>query len=274
MPRARLLAALALVTATLLAITSCSGSGGSSHGLHLVHAGELTIATGSPAQAPWFSGGDPANGQGFESAVAYAVAARLGFSSGKVRWVTVPRERAVAAGPKSFDFAIDQISITEQRRQAVDLSGGYYTASQAVVALKTSRFARVRTLAGLRDAKLGAATGTPAMDAITRDIAPVQEPVAFTDVNEAKDALENGPIDGIAVDLPTALSLTRELGDAFVVGRLPASGPAQQYGLALAKDNPLVGDVDRALAELRSTGQLSRLADQWLGSGATTTDLR
>ncbi|WP_261567002.1 ABC transporter substrate-binding protein [Frankia gtarii] len=278
MPRPRRTTVLALAAAALLALASCAGSsgGGSSSGdLHLVTSGELTIATDSPAYAPWFSDGKPANGKGFESAVGYAVAARLGFAPDKVHWVTEPFASSFAPGPKKFDFDINEISITPQRQQAVDFSTGYYNVSQAVVALKTSRIAAVRTLAGLKGAKLGAPVGTTSLDAITRQVAPVQQPAVFNDLNDAKTAMENGPIDGIVVDLPTAFQLTSaEIPDSLIVGQFPTAGAPEQFGLLFEKGNPLVGNVNDALAQLTSSGELRRITEQWLGSQAGAPVLR
>jgi polar amino acid transport system substrate-binding protein len=97
--------------------------------------GTLTVGTDSPAYEPWFSGNDPTNGKGYESAVAYAVAKRLGFSRSQVTWVKVPFNSSYAPGAKKFDFDINQISITPARAKVVSFSDGYYAAAQAVIAL-------------------------------------------------------------------------------------------------------------------------------------------
>ena len=60
---------------------------------------------------------DPAKGQGFEPAVAYAVAKRLGFAASEVVWVYSPFNKTIAPGNKAFDFAINQVSYTPQRRR-------------------------------------------------------------------------------------------------------------------------------------------------------------
>ncbi|MCK9894168.1 ABC transporter substrate-binding protein [Frankia sp. AgB32] len=278
MPHPRRLAWLALLTTAMFALASCAGSsggGGSTGGLRLVKAGELTIATDSPAYPPWFADGKPANGKGFEGALAYAIAARLGFGADKLHWVTEPFASSFAPGAKNFDFDINQISITPERAQAVDFSTGYYDVTQAVVALKTSRIADVTTLRGLKDAKLGAPVGTTSLDAITRNVAPVQEPAVFNDVNDAKTALENGPIDGIVVDLPTAFQLTSsDIDNSFIVGQFPSTGTPEQFGMLFEKGNPLVAKVNDALAQLKASGELKQITDQWLGSQAGAPVLR
>ena len=128
--------------------------------LPLAKAGKLTVGTDKPAYEPWFKNDDPANGQGFESAVAYAVARQLGFDRSEVTWTVAPFNTVIQPGPKKFDFDINQVSITEERRKAVDFSSGYYDVSQAVIALKDSKIAGARSVADLKQAKLGAAVGT------------------------------------------------------------------------------------------------------------------
>ncbi|MBH0247805.1 transporter substrate-binding domain-containing protein, partial [Streptomyces cavourensis] len=84
--------------------------------------GKLTVGTDKPAYAPWFSDDDPSNGKGFESAVAYAVAKRLGYDRDAVVWQHVPFNSAFAPGAKKFDFDINQVSINEDRKKAVAFS--------------------------------------------------------------------------------------------------------------------------------------------------------
>jgi polar amino acid transport system substrate-binding protein len=234
--------------------------------LHLYKGGTLTVATDKPAYEPWFSNGDPSNGKGFESAVAYAVAGKLGFDKAEVTWVTEPFNSSYAPGAKKFDFDINQISITDDRKRAVDFSTGYYTVTQAVVALKSSKIAGAKSVADLAGAKLGAQVGTTSLDAIKEVIKPSKQPAVFNDTNDAKSQLQNKVIDGIVVDLPTAFFLTAvEIDDSLIVGQLPPGGPApEQFGLLFEKGNPLVSCVNGAISGLTADGTLSKLADQYL----------
>ena len=233
--------------------------------LQTLKPGTLTIGTDSPAYPPYFEDDDPSNGKGFESAVAYAVADQLGFSQDQVTWVTVPFNKSYAPGTKDFDFDINQISITPKRQKAVDFSDGYYTVNQAVVALKDSPIANATTLAELQDAKLGAQVGTTSLDFITEDIQPTQQPYVFNDTNDAKSALENGQIDGIVVDLPTAYYVTAvEFDNAKIVGQFPAQDGGEQFGLLMQKGSPILGCVNQALGALDESGELQQIQDEWL----------
>lgn len=282
---------LALVAAPLLLLTACgsppetdgggSGSGSASGGAQsaedcaadadLTTDGTLTIATDSPAYDPWFSEDDPTNGQGFESAVAYAVADRLGFEKSQVTWVTVPFNNSYAPGPKKFDFDINQISITPERERVVDFSEGYYTASQAVVALEKSKI-EPGSIADLKKLKLGAQTGTTSLTALRDVVDPDTAPVVLQNTNIAKQQLLNGQLDAIVTDLPTAFYITAaEIEGSTIVGQFEQpEGQAEEFGLLLEKGSDLTPCTDDAIAELREDGTLADLQEKWL---STTVDV-
>lgn len=237
--------------------------------LTLVNAGQLTIGTDTPAYPPYFVDDDPTNGQGFESAVAYAVADSLGFTPQEVQWTVVPFNKSYAPGAKDFDFDINQISITPKRAKVVDFSDGYYEVNQAVVALADSPLASATSVAQLQGAKLGAQVGTTSLDYITEVVKPQAKPYVYNDTNDAKSALNNGQIDAIVVDLPTAFYITAvEIPDSKIVGQFPATGGGEEFGLLFEKGNPLVGCVNAALASLKSSGELQAIQDQWLAGDA------
>jgi polar amino acid transport system substrate-binding protein len=233
--------------------------------LTLVNGGQLTIGTDSPAYPPYFVDDDPTNGQGFESAVAYAVAEGLGFTPEEVAWTIVPFNKSYAPGAKDFDFDINQISITPERAEVVTFSDGYYTVNQAVIALADSPIANATTLAELKDAKLGAQVGTTSLMYIQDFIQPSSDPYVYNDTNDAKSALKNGQIDGIVVDLPTAYYITAvEIPKGKIVGQFPAQDGGEQFGMLFQKDNPLVGCVNQVLAGLKDSGALQAIQDEWL----------
>ena len=247
--------------------TGSSGSGtncSKSH-LPLFKKGQLTVATDSPAYDPWFSNNNPSNGKGFESAVAYAVADEMGFSHDEVKWVVEPFNKSYAPGPKDFDFDINQISITPEREKAVDFSEGYYDVNQALIALKNDPIADATSMADLKDAKLGAQVGTTSYAYITRYVQPNPQPFAYDSTNDAKSALENGQIDGIVVDLPTAFYISAvQIPGSSVVGQFPTQGKAEQFGLLFEDGNPLVTCVNKALDRLKSNGTLQQIQHRWL----------
>ena len=234
--------------------------------LPLRTSGQLTIGTDSPAYEPWFADNDPANGKGYESAVAYAVAEQLGFSPDQVQWVKVPFNKSYAPGPKDFDFDINQISITPKRAEVVDFSDGYYQAAQAVIALNGTAGAEATSLDDLKGLRLGAQTGTTSLTAIRDVIQPDQDPAVFEDTNAAKSALQNDQVDAILADLPTAFYISAvEIPKSTIVGQFqPETGQQEEFGMLFEKGSGLVPCVNEALAALKDDGTLDQIEQQWL----------
>ena len=242
--------------------------------------GKLTVGTDKPAYAPWFVDDEPSNGKGFESAVAYAVAERLGYAQGDVTWSVVSFNQATAPGPKPFDVDINQVSITEARKKTLDFSTGYYDVAQAVVSTTTSKAAKATTLAELKSLKLGAQVGTTSYTAANTSIAPTQKVAVYNSNDDAKAALANGQIDAIVVDLPTGLFLSAVgakdggIDGGKLVGQLPTSGTPEQFGMVLDKGSALTSCISGAVDALRADGTLSELEAQWLTDKAGAPSLR
>lgn len=280
MPPMRTLSALVSMLALLGSAVACAPADDTATGtsssaaagqctkdsLSTLAKGSLTFGTDQPAYPPWFVDDDPANGKGFESAVAYAVAGKLGYTPEDVKWVRVPFNAAIAPGPKTFDANLNEFSITDERKQAVDFSSPYFNVTQAVVAVKSSPAAQVKTLDGLKGLKLGAQVGTTsytAAQAIDPGVA------VFNNNDDAKAALSNGQIDALVLDLPTAFQVQSELTDGVIVGQLPAGGEqAEQFGIVLDKGSPLTACVSKAVDDLGNDGELFKLQKVWLtGAG-------
>jgi len=262
------LAAGVLVAAlAACASTSPSASNGASG---YVASGKLTIGTGQPAYFPWVIDDKPQSGKGFESAVAYAVAGKLGFAKKDVVWVRSTFDQAIAPGAKDFDFNLQQFSITDERKADVDFSSPYYETTQAVITIKGSKAENATSIGDLKDRLVGAQTGTTSFDAIEKQIKPTAGAQAFNSNDDAKLALQSGTVDALVVDLPTAFYLTgAELDGGKIIGQLPKrAGTGDEFGLVLPKDSPLTKKVSAAVDALRTDGTLDKLATTWLASSA------
>ncbi|TDD03042.1 amino acid ABC transporter substrate-binding protein [Nonomuraea deserti] len=244
--------------------------------LQLVTPGKLTVGTDKPAYEPWFKDDDPSNGQGFESAVAFAVAGELGFDRTEVQWSTVKFDSAYAPGKKQFDFDINQVSITPDRAKAVDFSNGYYTVKQAVVAVDGGKVAGAKSLAELKDAKIGVQVGTTSLEAVKSVIQPSDDPNVYNEQVDAVNALKNKQVDAIVVDLPTAFYVTAaQVENSKIVGQFSSTGGTpEEFGLVMEKGSALKSCVDRAVDALKSKGELARIEQQWLGSAAGAPELK
>ena len=266
----------AVVIAAALTLTGCAKSDSATSDsatscakadLATVTSGKLTIATGEPAYYPWVIDDNPESAEGFEGAVAYAVAAQLGFDDADVTWVRTTFDSAVTPGEKNFDFNLQQFSITEERKTAVDFSSPYYTAPQAIVSFKGSKIEGAASIADLKAAKLGAAVGTTSLDAIENQVGIT--PQVFNDNAAGVSALKNKQIDGLVVDLPTAFYLSGvEVPNGLIVGQLPSTGSGDEFGLLLTKGSPLTKCVSDAVDAITADGTLAAITDRWLASGA------
>jgi len=284
--RKTLIASLVAATAAALAaVTTATGAstagasaaaipGCAAGSLNLVEDGVLTIGADNPAFPPWFGGAektkpwkvsDPYSGKGYESAVAYAVAKQLGFAKGKVKWTVVPFTNSFRPGKKPFDFYITQVSYSPERARAVDFSNSYYFVNQAVVGRKGTPIARAKSISALRPYKLAAQVGTTSYTYITKYIKPSSKPLVYDTNDAAVQALKNGQIDGIVVDLPTAFYVTAvQVDDGVIVGKLPTRGTKERFGMVFQKGNSLRGCVDKALGRLWANGTIKKLQNTYL----------
>lgn len=278
---------LALTTLALaLAATAIGGPaapaaipGCAKGGLNLLNEGQLTLGTDNPAFPPWWGGGEtrkpwkvsnPYSGKGYESAVAYAVATQLGFTKAQVEWAHVPFAQSFRPGKKKFDFYMAQVSYTPQRDKAVDFSNAYYFVNQALVARKGTPIASAKSIAALRPYKLGAQLGTTSYDYIVKYVKPSSKPLVYRSNDLAIQALKNGQIDGIVVDLPTAFFVTAvQIEDGAIVGQFPNRGGKERFGMVFEQGNALKACVNKALNRLWANGTIKRLQGIWLaGAGA------
>ena len=242
------------------AATSCSNSAIQKD---LYHKGQLTVATDQPAYPPWFENNDPANGQGFESAVAYGIAKQLGFSASQVHWTYEPFDASYAPGPKKFDFDINEISYTPQRATAVTFSNSYYDVTQSLVALKNTPIVTHHTPAELKTYVYGDQVGTTSLAFITSQIQPTTQPKVFQTLNDVKSALQTHQIAAFVTDTPTAQYISSsEIPGSIMVAQFPSTG--EHYGLLFSLGNPLVGCVNKAITTLKANGTLAALQKQYL----------
>jgi polar amino acid transport system substrate-binding protein len=292
----RLAVSLAALVTAGVAVTSCGSSssgGGLSTGkpvstvgagviagctpdvLRTVSPGTLTIGVDQPVYPPWFNDNkNPIGGDGYESAIDLAIADKLGYSDDQIKVKRVSFSQAIGPAARSFDFDLDEFSITKKREQAVDFSAPYYDVAEAIVALKGSKAAAVTTFAGLKTLKLGAQTGSTNQQTISDVIKPAQH--AFFGGNAlAVQALKNGQIDGLVVDLPTAFYITAaQVKNSIIVGQLPSTGTPEQFGALLAKGSPLTSCVSKAIDALKDDGTLAEIQDKWLAKEADAPVLR
>ena len=243
--------------------------------------GTLTVGADNPAYPPYFeipdpipSGspwelGDPTSGNGLESATAYAIAKALGFDATAVKWVVVPFNNAIQPGTKDFDIYLTQVSYSPERAQAVDLSDGYYDVAQSIVSLKDNKLAKATSIAALKDYRFGAQVGTTSLQTIQDVVAPSADPKVYDSNDAAIEALKNGQIDGLVVDLPTAFYVTAvQVDNGVIVGQFAPGAEAEHYSVLLDKDSALTACVNAAIGRLTDSGKLASITQEWLADKA------
>lgn len=264
---------------SVVASPSASAEACAKDSLEVMTPGTLTIGADNPAFPPYFSDdppdpdweiGNPNNGKGFESTVAYEIAKRLGFEADEVTWVPVAFNSAIAPGDKPYDMYLTQVSYSEERAEAIDLSDGYLDQSQTVIALADNPIASVTSVEGLKAFRLGAPVGTTSYDYIVENVQPSQDPSVYDTLNDGVSALAAGQIDGLVVDLPTAFFITAvQVEDGKIVGQFPSVGEQEYFAMAFELDNPLVECVNEALAALKEDGTLDAIQQEWLSDKAS-----
>jgi len=246
-------------------------------------AGRLTIGTDNPAFPPYWDPpaegetatdpwelGDPTNKDGFEGAVAWAVAGELGFGDDSVDFIPLPFDNSFAPGEKDFDFYLAQVSFSEERAQAVDLSDGYFFSNQALVANADTPITEAASIADLAEYRLGVQVGTTSLAYIEEQIQPTTEASVYNSNDAAIAALNAEQVDGIVVDLPTAFFITAvQMENGTIVGQFPPAGDEQEYfSLVLEQDSPLTDCVNEAIASLQESGELEAITQEWMSDNA------
>ena len=209
---------------------------------------------------------DPSSGEGFESAVVYALANELGFADEDVQWVRTSFDEAISPVEKPYDFNIQQYTITAERDEIVDFSTAYYQVEKSLVAVDGSAAASATSLADLADVKFGATIGTTDLEYI-ENVIGASDVAVFNDQVDVVSAMTAGQIDATVVGLPTALFMTAVQLDNGVVAGVFSSEDEEGLGLLFTEGSDLVSCVNDAMQSLDDAGTLDALAEQWLQGG-------
>ena len=227
--------------------------------------GALTVALEMPSagfQVGVVRGRTVILARGLEVDLAAQVAKRLGL---RVRFVNEPAfSKLVTAGPKDWDLAIAQISVTPERARRVDFSTPYLEADQGVL-VRVGVKPVPRSIAALRKLVVCAQRGTTGEAIVTNRINPTRKPLFPADLSVLLYDLFAKRCDAVVFDAPTLAVLRREAPDRYgpLVGRIPTR---ERYAIAFEKGSPLRTRVNAALRAIARDGTLARLRQRWLGA--------
>jgi polar amino acid transport system substrate-binding protein len=227
--------------------------------------GTLTVGASEPFE-PWYIG-EPTSGEGFESALIYAVADELGYAADDVEWTSVTFEQIISPAIKPFDVAAYQTTITDERREAVDFSSPYLTSRQGVIVADDGEYADAASLADLEGATVGVTAAQTSLDAADAAWGDTVEVTPFNAAGDGMTALTSGTVDAMVMDVDQGVAAsTVYFPDTHVVGTLPPVGEPEQLGLVLDKDSALTACVSQAVDALEADGTLGELRTEWLKS--------
>ena len=260
-------------------LAACGGgNGGSSEGGEAAASGDvkeltfepgkLTVATGNPAWEPWVMNDDPESGEGFEAALIYALAEKMGFAADEVVWTRTEFDEAFAPGEHEWDLNIQQVSINEDRKKAIDFSPAYFRPTQSIIVKADSPYASATTCADFKDAVFAVMMGTTAIDYVKDIIKGGSDEGIdiFNNNSDAVAAVDNGQADALVTDTPQCVYMveSEQLSNGTVVGQIPGTEDPDGLGITLAKDSPLTPFVTDAMNAILDDGTVQGLIDQWL----------
>ncbi|MGF0115993.1 ABC transporter substrate-binding protein [Promicromonospora sp. Marseille-Q5078] len=273
--------AVALASAASLAIAGCSSSDDGDDGgatpaasgtadctpeaMQTLTDGTLTVGASDPFE-PWYVG-EPSSGEGFESALVYAVADELGYAKDDVEWTSVTFEQIISPAVKPFDVAAYQTTITDERKGAVDFSSPYLTSRQGVIVPDEGEFSEAESLADLKGAKIGVTASQTSLAVAESAWGDDVEVTPFNAAGDGMTALSSGTIDAMVMDVDQGVAAsTVYFPDTHVIGTLPPVGEPEQLGLVLDKGSSLTACVSAAVDTLEENGTLDELRTTWLKS--------
>jgi polar amino acid transport system substrate-binding protein len=225
--------------------------------------GELVIGLSMPVagfQVGAVKGRTVLFAKGFEIELGRALGRTMGVP--RVRFVNEALfSTLLRPAGKDWDFALAEITVTPERRKTVDFSTSYLKADQGVLMRKG--VPPVKSIAKLRELRICAERATTGALLVVRTIDPIERPVLTLDQSDLAAKLFSGRCDAAVSDAPVLGVMRDQSPERFglLAGRI-ATG--ESYAAAFERGSALRPFVDRALAQLRRNGTLSRLERKWL----------
>jgi polar amino acid transport system substrate-binding protein len=226
--------------------------------------GVLTVGLNMPS--PGFEvgsvkGHDVFFERGFEIDVARAIAASIG-----IKTVAFYQEsqfnRLIAGGPKPWDIALAEVTITPDRATRLTFSIPYVDADQGVL-VRRSLAPLPKTIADLAKLKLCTQVNTTAADVVANTIAPTRPAKLYGNVTRLLDVLQAGTCDAVVYDAPILATLRAQVPERYgpLIGVIATH---EQYGVVMAKGSPLEPAVNAAISNLIANGRLAVISKRWL----------
>lgn len=164
---------------------------------------------------------------------------------------------------KNVDLALAGITITDERKKAIEFSDGYY--KSGLLVMVQSRNDSIKSVKDLDGKVLAVKSGTGSVDYAKANI-KAKDLRQFPNIDNAYMELGTGRADAVLHDTPNILYFIKTAGN----GKFKAVGEsleAQQYGIAFPKgSNDLREKVNGALKKLHESGQYNEIYKKWFGT--------
>lgn len=162
---------------------------------------------------------------------------------------------------REIDVAINDITITDDRRQSVDFSQPYYIAGLGVVVRADND--TIHTAEDLQGKTLGVSIGSTGEEAARK--IPGADVRVFNAINEAFLEVQNGGVDAVVNDIPTNEYYVSHTGSKRV-RTAEVALTKEDLGIAVRKGNhALLAKIDDGLAKIKANGRFAEIYEKWFG---------
>jgi polar amino acid transport system substrate-binding protein len=236
-----------------------------------VKAGVLTVVTSLPGPNFWGTTNAEVDPDAIKSGIEYDLANDLAAKCGLKMEFRNEGFDAIVAGQisaDSYDIALSQVTITDDRAKVVDFSVGYFKSDQGLLVKKGTK---VASWDDVKKLKIGVQASTTAEYYFTSGEVPgwkLDSAKSYPDLSSAYAALNAGQVDGIVIDTPINLGQASNSGGKLeVVGQFKTG---EEYGAIFGKGNGKKAIFDPLLQGLIDDGTVNALIAKYLGGDPTT----
>lgn len=197
--------------------------------------------------------------EGFDVDIIRAIGAEEGFDveiSNRSFDGLIPALQA-----KEIDVAINDITITDDRKQSVDFSKPYYIAGLGVVVRADND--TIHTAKDLEGKTLGVSIGSTGEEAARK--IPNANVRVFNAINEAFLEVQNGGVDAVVNDIPTNEYYVAHANKKNV-RTAEVALTKEDLGIAVLKGNTaLLNKIDDGLDKIKKNGKFTEIYQKWFG---------
>ncbi|HTK00736.1 MAG TPA: ABC transporter substrate-binding protein, partial [Bordetella sp.] len=159
---------------------------------------------------------------------------------------------------QGFDIALSEITITDERKKAVNFTDPYFDSDQGILVKAGAKV----TAENIKNMRLGVKQGTTILQYLQDKVKPVESVKVYPEVAAMYAALAAGQVDAVLYDTPNVLAQAKQSNGRFeVVGRYDTG---ERWGGLVNRDSPNLAVFNKLIKEMKDDGTFDRLAAQYL----------